>query len=116
MFLRRHRKHAGGETYDYWSLVKTVRTACGPRHQVIARLGKLDGAQVAAAHAWQDVDALLAGHAPLNELAGLHAAIHNQHESARGWASNPPPPVVSGASFVVTNAISGEQRFYRLKK
>jgi len=32
------------------------------------------------------------------------------------WASNPPPPVVSGASFVVTNAISGEQRFYRLKK
>jgi hypothetical protein len=65
MFLRRHRKHAGGETYDYWSLVKTVRTARGPRHQVVARLGKLDGAQVAAAHSWQDVDALLAGRAPL---------------------------------------------------
>jgi transposase len=68
MFLRRHRKHAGGETYDYWSLVKTVRTARGPRHQVVARLGKLDGAQVAAAHSWQDVDALLAGRAPLSQL------------------------------------------------
>jgi len=68
MFLRRHRKHAGGETYDYWSLVKTVRTARGPRHQVVARLGKLDGAQVAAARSWQEVDALLAGRAPLTQL------------------------------------------------
>ena len=68
MFLRRHRKHAGGETYDYWSLVKTIRTARGPRHQVVARLGKLDGAQVAAAHSWQDVDALLEGRAPVTQL------------------------------------------------
>ena len=68
MFLRRHRKHAGGETYDYWSLVKTIRTARGPRHQVVARLGKLDGAQVAAANSWQDVDALLEGRAPVTQL------------------------------------------------
>ena len=39
MFLRRHRKHADGEIYEYWSLVKTVRTARGPRHQLVARLG-----------------------------------------------------------------------------
>jgi hypothetical protein len=68
MFLRRHRKHAGGETYEYWSLVKTVRTARGPRHQVLARLGKLDGTEVHAARSWQDVDALLAGHAPAAQL------------------------------------------------
>jgi len=68
MFLRRHRKHAGGETYEYWSLVKTVRTACGPRHQVVARLGKLDGAQVTAARSWQDVEALLEGRAPVTQL------------------------------------------------
>jgi hypothetical protein len=61
MFLRRHRRHAGGETYEYWSLVKTVRTARGPRHQVVARLGKLDGAEVAIARGWQDLDALLEG-------------------------------------------------------
>ena len=49
MFLRRHRKEAGREDYQYWSLVKTVRTARGPRHQIVARLGKLDGAEVQAA-------------------------------------------------------------------
>ena len=32
------------------------------------------------------------------------------------WASNPPPPVVSGSVFVVTNGMGGEQKYYRLKK
>jgi transposase len=61
VFLQRHRKEAGGEDYDYWSLVKTVRTARGPRHQIVARLGKLDGAQIRAARSWTDLDALLDG-------------------------------------------------------
>jgi transposase len=68
MFLRRHRKHARGETYEYWSLVKTIRTARGPRHQVVARLGKLDGAEVTAARSWQDLDALLEGRPPIRQL------------------------------------------------
>ena len=61
MFLRRHRKEAGGEDYEYWSLVKTVRTARGPRHRIVARLGKLDGSEVDAARGWDDLDALLEG-------------------------------------------------------
>jgi transposase len=61
VFLQRHRKEAGGEDYDYWSLVKTVRTARGPRHQIVARLGKLDGSQVRTARSWSDLDALLEG-------------------------------------------------------
>jgi transposase len=52
MFLRRHRRHSGGETYEYWSLVKTVRTARGPRQEVVARLGKLDGTEVASARGY----------------------------------------------------------------
>ena len=68
MFLRRHRKHANGETYEYWSLVKTVRTARGPRHQLVARLGKLDGKEIAAARCWQDLDALLEGRPPATQL------------------------------------------------
>lgn len=64
MFLRRHRKAAGGEDYEYWSLVKTVRTARGPRHQIAARLGQLDGAEVQAARGWEDLDALLEGSRP----------------------------------------------------
>jgi transposase len=68
MFLRRHRKHARGETYEYWSLVKTIRTARGPRHQVVARLGKLDGAEVRAARCWEDLDALLEGRPSARQL------------------------------------------------
>lgn len=52
MFLKRQRKRAEGEDYDYWSLVGTVRTARGPRHQVVARLGKLDGVEQKAARGY----------------------------------------------------------------
>ena len=68
MFLRRHRKEAGEEDYQYWSLVKTVRTARGPRHQIVVRLGKLDGAEVQAARGWEDLDALLEGSTPIRQL------------------------------------------------
>jgi len=68
MFLRRHRRHSGGETYEYWSLVKTVRTARGPRQAVVARLGKLDDAEVTTARHWRDLDALLEGRAPARQL------------------------------------------------
>ena len=61
MFLKRQRKRARGEDYDYWSLVRTVRTARGPRHEVVARLGKLDGVEQKAARGWHDLDALLEG-------------------------------------------------------
>jgi transposase len=68
VFLRRHRKQAGGESYEYWSLVKTVRTARGPRHQIVARLGKLDTAEVQSARGWQDLEALLDGRPPATQL------------------------------------------------
>ena len=61
MFLKRQCKRADGESYDYWSLVRTVRTARGPRHEVVARLGKLDGIEQKAARGWHDLDALLEG-------------------------------------------------------
>jgi hypothetical protein len=69
MFLRRHCKEAGGADYEYWSLVKTIRTARGPRHQIVARLGKLNGAEVQAARGWEDLDALLEGSAPSRQLS-----------------------------------------------
>jgi transposase len=76
MFLRRHRRHANGESYEYWSLVKTVRTARGPRHQIVARLGKLDGQEEAIAHQWNDLEALLEGRCvPAQmELGSSHSA------------------------------------------
>jgi transposase len=49
-------------------LVKTVRTARGPRHEVVSRLGKLDAAAVQSARGWHDLDALLDGRSPAVQL------------------------------------------------
>jgi hypothetical protein len=59
MFLRRHTKLIDGADYSYWSLVKTVRTPKGPRHQTVAHLGKLDADEVNSLNGWSDLDALL---------------------------------------------------------
>ena len=41
VFLRRHRKRVDRIDYDYWTLCQSVRTAAGPRQQVVASMGKL---------------------------------------------------------------------------
>jgi transposase len=64
MFLRRNRRTVDGECYDYWTLVKTVRTASGPRQQVVATLGKEPGLESRTRHGWEEVADLLEGRAP----------------------------------------------------
>ena len=64
MFLRRNRRVVAGETYEYWTLVKTVRTAKGPRQEMVATLGKEPGLESRARHGWADVADLLEGRAP----------------------------------------------------
>jgi hypothetical protein len=48
MFLRKNRKSANGEVYEYWTLCETVRTELGPRQRVVATLGKLTEQDLAA--------------------------------------------------------------------
>lgn len=60
MFLKRHAKRSGGETYEYWTLVRTVRTARGPRHETVACLGKLDERERQST-GWNELEALLDG-------------------------------------------------------
>ena len=65
MFLRRKTKSARGVGYSYWHLCRTVRTARGPRQQVVASLGKLDESELAALRGgWDDLPALLRGETP----------------------------------------------------
>jgi len=64
MFLRRNRHTARGENYDYWTLVRTVRTAAGPRQQIVATLGKEPGLESRSRHGWEAVADLLEGRAP----------------------------------------------------
>ena len=62
MFLRKNRKNAKGEVYEYWTLCETVRTELGPRQRVVATLGKLSEQDLAAG--WEDIEALLEGRKP----------------------------------------------------
>jgi transposase len=64
MFLRRNRRTVDGETYEYWTLVKTVRTARGPRQQIVATLGKEPGLESGSRHGWEDIADLLEGRKP----------------------------------------------------
>ena len=61
MFLRRHRKRAAGETYEYWTLCESRRTAAGPRQQVVATLGKLTGGEPREEAGWEQLESLLDG-------------------------------------------------------
>ena len=61
MFLRRNRRIRNGETYEYWSLMRTVRTAKGPRHELVANLGKAPGLDADSRHGWEQVADLLEG-------------------------------------------------------
>ncbi len=68
MFLRRNRRTLDGESYDYWTLVKTVRTARGPRQQIVATLGKEPGLESAARRGWEDIAELLEGRPTAEEI------------------------------------------------
>ena len=64
MFLRRNRRTVDGECYEYWTLVKTVRTAKGPRQEVVASLGKAFGLDSPTRHGWDQLADLLEGRTP----------------------------------------------------
>jgi transposase len=61
MFLRRHRRDKGGETYEYWTLVESVRTASGPRQRIVATLGKQPGLDEEARVGWEHIGEILDG-------------------------------------------------------
>jgi transposase len=67
MFLRRNRRMVRGECYEYWTLVKTVRTAKGPRQEIVATLGKEPGLESKSRHGWEQVADLLAGRTPTEQ-------------------------------------------------
>jgi len=63
MYLRPKRKTVNGETYEYWSLVKSVRTERGPRQQVVAHIGKEPGLDRETRIGWERIGEILDGRA-----------------------------------------------------
>jgi len=68
VFLKRRRRKKNGETYESWSLVKTIRTERGPRHQTVAHLGKAPGLDRSSHRRWEDIGDLLEGRVPARQL------------------------------------------------
>jgi transposase len=68
MFLRRNRREANGETYEYWTLVETYRTERGPRQRVVATLGKIAGLEEEEQHGWEEIEWLLEGQRPPRQM------------------------------------------------
>jgi len=68
MFLRRNRRKSGGETYEYWSLVESIRTPSGPRQRTVATLGKLPGLDEEERLGWEHVRDILDGRTPQRDL------------------------------------------------
>lgn len=85
MFLRRNRRRANGETYEYWTLVQTVRTAQGPRQKVVAHLGKEPGLERRTRYGWEHVSELLEGRMPTAEQGELGQAWGEKSQPA--WES-----------------------------
>lgn len=61
MHLKPHRKRVNGETYEYWSLVESVRTERGPRHRTVAFIGKEAGLDRATRVGWEHIASILDG-------------------------------------------------------
>jgi transposase len=61
MYLKRSRRRYGGETYESWSLVESIRTARGPRQRTVATIGKLPGLDAEARVGWEHIADILDG-------------------------------------------------------
>jgi len=64
MYLRKHIRQKDGASYEYWTLVETVRTARGPRQRIVGNLGKLPGLDREERIGWEEVGRVLSGKGP----------------------------------------------------
>jgi len=74
MFLRRNKRRKNGETYEYWTLVESVRTSRGPRQRTVATIGKLPGLDDQARVGWEQIGAILDGKVRQADLLDSTAA------------------------------------------
>ena len=59
MYLRRCCRKKGGEEYESYTLVESVRTAKGPRQRTAAAIGKLPGFDKEERIGWEEIGRIL---------------------------------------------------------
>ena len=81
MFLRRHRREKSGESYEYWTLVESVRTKRGPRQRIVATIGKLPGLKEEERVGWEEITRVVNGKPkPADDL-------FEKRKDIPGWAT-----------------------------
>ena len=73
MYLRPHRRTKNGAVYEYWSLVKSVRTERGPRQKIVASIGKMPGLDRRTRMGWDQIGAALDGRVRQTDLFEDHS-------------------------------------------
>jgi hypothetical protein len=81
MYLRRCRRKKGGVEYESWVLVKSVRTASGPRQMTVATIGKLPGLDEEERVGWEEIARVLNGK-PRSE-----GDLFEKQEEIPSWAT-----------------------------
>lgn len=56
MYIRRFRKSKNDTTYDYWALMRTVRTARGPRQKIVGWIGKTFDLEKEERIGWENIE------------------------------------------------------------
>jgi len=81
MYLRRYCRKKKGVEYESWALVKSVRTARGPRQVTVATIGKLPGLDKEECMGWEEIGRILDGK-PRPE-----SDLFEQQEEIPSWAT-----------------------------
>jgi transposase len=81
VYLKRSSRWKGGEEYESWALVESVRTAKGPRQRTVATLGKLPGLDNEERIGWEEVGRILDG------KPRPHPDLFNPHPDPPLWAT-----------------------------
>jgi hypothetical protein len=81
MYLRRNRKKKGGTSYEYWSLVESVRSRRGPRQRVVATIGKLPGLDKEERLGWEEIGRFLSG------KPRPQATLFDKEQEVPAWAT-----------------------------
>jgi transposase len=61
MYLKKSVRRKGGERYESWALVESVRTQRGPRQRTVATLGKVPGLDEEERVGWEEIGRILDG-------------------------------------------------------
>jgi transposase len=81
MYLRRNRRLVNGSSYQYWTLVESVRTGKGPRQRIVATLGKLPSYDAEERVGWDEVGRIL------SDRPARHPELFPKEAETPEWAA-----------------------------